>query len=187
MRGQLLLTGVALLAATLVIRAADAPVVSVHETSTGAFVVSARFTVAEGPDVAHTVLTDYANIPRFMPDVRASEIIERQDGLVRVAQEAVSEYLFFSKRVHLTLDVEEGTQSIRFRDRCNKSFHVYEGSWTVAPHEGGTELVYRLTAKPAFSVPGFVIRRLLNRDARVMIERLRTEIADRGGRILADR
>ena len=187
MRAHLLLTSVAVLAATLVIRAADAPVVRVQEDSSGAFVVTARFQVAEAPDTARAVLTDYANIPRFMPDVRASEVIDRQDGLVRVSQEAVSEYLFFSKRVHLTLDVEEGAQTIRFRDRCNKSFHVYEGAWTLTPHEAGTELAYELTAKPAFSVPGFVIRKLLNRDARVMIERLQTEIAVRGGRLLADR
>jgi hypothetical protein len=32
-----------------------------------------------------------------------------------------------------------------------------------------------------------VIRKLLNRDARVMIERLQTEIAARNGRLLAER
>jgi ribosome-associated toxin RatA of RatAB toxin-antitoxin module len=180
MKAHVLLTGVAVIAATLVTAAADAPLVSVRENATGAYVITARFRIDETADIARAVLTDYANIPRFMPDVLASEVVERENGIVRVTQEAVSEYMFFSKRVHLALDIEEGTRTIRFRDRCNKSFHVYEGAWTLTPQADGTELAYELTAKPAFSVPGFVIRKLFNRDARAMVERLRSEIAARG-------
>jgi hypothetical protein len=175
-----LLTAVAVFCATLVVGASDGTVISVQKNSAGAYVVTARFRIDETSAAARAVLTDYANIPRFMPDVRASEVVERQDGLVRVNQEAVSEYLFFSKRVHLALDVEEGPQTIRFRDRCNRSFHVYEGAWTLTPREDGTELTYELVARPAFSVPAFIIRKLLNRDARVMLERLQAEIAARG-------
>jgi hypothetical protein len=58
---------------------------------------------------------------------------------------------------------------------------------TLVPGEDGTELCYQLTAKPAFSVPAFVIRKLLNRDARTMLERLRAEIAARGEGALAAR
>lgn len=187
MHAPILLTSVAVLAATLTAGASDTPSVSVRENSSGAYVVTARFHTSEAPDVARAVLTDYANIPRFMPDVRESEVVERQDGVVRVRQEAVSEYMFFSKRVHLALDVEEGTHTIRFRDRSNRSFDVYEGAWTLVPREDGTELSYELRAKPAFSVPAFVIRKLLNRDARTMLERLRAEIEARGEGSLAAR
>jgi ribosome-associated toxin RatA of RatAB toxin-antitoxin module len=179
-RAHLLLTAAAVLGAALTAAAADGTLVSVQENAAGAYVVTARFRTGEAPEIARAVLTDYVNIPRFMPDIRASEVVERQDGLVRVNQEAVSEYMFFSKRVHLSLDVEEGLQTIRFRDRCNRSFHVYEGAWTLTPRENGTELTYELVAKPAFSVPGFIIRKLLNRDARVMLERLQAEMAARG-------
>jgi ribosome-associated toxin RatA of RatAB toxin-antitoxin module len=125
------------------------------------------------------VLTDYDNIPHFMPDVRSSRVLERREGAVRVEQEAVSRFLLFSKRIHLVLDIEEGADVIRFRDRCNDSFESYEGSWTIKALPGGTEVTYELSARPAFSVPGVVIRKLLNRDATVMIGRLRKEIASR--------
>ena len=46
-----------------------------------------------------------------------------------------------------------------------------------APERSGTDLIYELTAKPAFNVPGMVLRRLLDRDAREMIDGLRAEIA----------
>jgi hypothetical protein len=39
--------------------------------------------------------------------------------------------------------------------------------------------VYALLAKPTFSVPAVVLRKLLTRDAREMIEGLRVEIGKR--------
>ena len=187
MRAQVLLASVAIIMTTLAAATADTADVTVEEHASGAYVVIARFRTGEAADVAHAVLTDYANIPRFMPDVRASEVVERQEGIVRLRQEAISEYMFFSKRIHLALDIEETPQVIRFRDRSNKSFHVYEGAWTLTPQDNGTELTYELVAKPAFAVPGFVIRKLLNRDAREMLKRLQAEIAARGQRNCAAR
>lgn len=152
--------------------------VTVREKS-GAYFVAARFTVPEPSGVVREVLTDYANIPRFMPHVRTSRVLDRQNAQVRLEQEAVSSYLMFSKRIHLVLDVEETADTIRFRDRCNKSFVQYEGAWTIAVRSGHTELTYELTADPAFSVPAFVLRKLLDRDANLMIEGLRAEISGR--------
>src|SRR5688572_17690072 len=134
--GALLVAAVAAGAAT-----SDAPVISVQEAG-GAYTVTARFTVTESDTLVREVLTDYANIPRFMPDVRSSEVLERQAGSVRVQQEAVSKYMMFSRRVHLVLDVEEGPEVIRFRDRCNRSFASYEGAWTIVRRGGVTDVRY---------------------------------------------
>ena len=165
-------------AVTVVAATGAAPEISVQEAG-GAYTVTARFTVATAESVVREVLTDYANIPRFIPGVRSSEVVDRQDGVVRVRQEAVSKYMMFSKRVRLLLDVEERPGVIRFRDSGNESFALYEGAWTIERRGGLTEIRYELTAQPAFSVPGFVLRNLLNRDAGVMIERLCAEIAAR--------
>jgi carbon monoxide dehydrogenase subunit G len=176
---RILATGLLLLGAALPLSAADdQPVISVSE-SDGRYAVTARFAVPEPPAVVRQVLTDYANIPRFMPDVRRSVIVERDEQRVRVEQEAVSTYMMFSKKVQLVLDVEEGDAVIAFRDRCNLSFESYEGSWALHARGAGTLIEYQLFARPAFSVPGFVLRRLLNRDATVMVERLREEIRTR--------
>jgi len=180
MFARFLVTSVVVIATTLVAHAAtpDEPVVSVRETG-GTYVVEARFSVAAPASVVREVLTDYASIPRFMPGVRTSEVLEREEGYARVEQEAVSKFMMFSKRVHLVLDVDEDGQVIRFRDRCKKSFERYEGAWTISEHNGRTEIAYELTAQPAFSVPEFVLRKLLNRDARLMIDGLRNEVGVR--------
>lgn len=175
-----LMTSVALVAASLTAGTASIaqPVTSVRERD-GVYTVAARFDVPESAAVVHDVLTDYPHIPRFMPDVRTSRVVERAPGYARVEQEAVSRFMMFSRRVHLVLDVEESPGVIRFRDRCKRSFVQYEGAWTIENSGGHTEVRYELTARPAFRVPDFVLRKLLERDAAAMIERLRGEIGVR--------
>jgi hypothetical protein len=155
--------------------------VSVLEES-GAYRVAASFEVQQGADVVLAVLSDYEQIPRFMPDVRTSVIRERAPGRLVVEQEAVSQFLMFSKNVHLVLEVIESRDGIRFVDRCGRSFTHYEGAWRVAQKDDGTTVTYDLIARPVFDVPGFILKRLLKRDSAEMISRLRQEIAARATR-----
>lgn len=152
--------------------------VSVKEVQ-GVYHVAAQFEVPQSVDAALGVLKDYERIPRFMPDMRTSVVRERLGTQVIVEQEAVSKMLMFSKRVHLLLEVTEEPGALRFVDRCGRSFAHYQGAWLAASSEGRTLIRYELQAKPAFSVPEALLRRLLRRDATQMIERLRNEIAAR--------
>jgi hypothetical protein len=146
----------------------------------GAYQVSVTFTIQEPIAVARRVLTDYENIPRFMPDVVSSRVIARGAAGVVVEQEAVARVLFFSKHVQLRLDIQEEPGAIRFRDRSGQSFTRYEGRWLLSERDGHGVITYELTAQPAFDVPGWVLTRLLKRDAERLIERLQGEIRARG-------
>jgi uncharacterized protein YndB with AHSA1/START domain len=145
----------------------------------GIYTVVARFLVDRPPSVAFTVLTDYEQIPRFMPDVRTSIVRERGAGWAVVEQEAVSSFMTFSKRIHLVLDIVEQPDALMFRDRCARSLVRYEGAWRLAHLDGHTTITYELTAEPSFDVPGWMLKRLLRRDSAEMIERLQREIAAR--------
>lgn len=157
------------------------PQVSVRE-DLGTYVVAASFDVPQAAGVALAVLSDYEQIPRFMPDVRTSVVLERSQGRLLVAQEAVSKFMMFSRTVHLLLEVTEEGDTITFVDRGGKSFTTYAGAWRAVQHDGGTTITYALTARPAFEVSGFVLKRLLKRDSADMIDRLRREIAAREAR-----
>jgi polyketide cyclase/dehydrase/lipid transport protein len=157
-------------------------IVTVHEER-GVYLVSARFQVPQSAAVALAVLTDYERIPRFMPDIKTSVVLERTAGHALVEQEGVSHFMMFSKRVHLVLDISEAADALRFRDRCGRSFVSYEGSWKLAAENGGARIVYELRAQPSFTVPASVLKRLLRRDSGRMIESLRQEFATvEGGR-----
>ena len=157
------------------------PAVTVREEH-GIYSVRARFEVPQLPAVALSVLTDYERIPRFMPGVQTSVVLERGSGRAVIEQEAVSRLMMFSKRVHLVLEIVEGPDTLRFRDRSRRSFARYEGLWRLCEEDGRTEIVYELTAQPSFDVPEFLLKRLLKRDSAQMIESLRHEIAARSAR-----
>lgn len=166
----------AIAAATLT--AGDGEDVSVREEK-GTYHVTAAFEVKESPATAYAVLTDYEHVPRFMPDVRTSIVRERTQERILLEQEAVAKLMFFSKKVQLLLEVQETPDTITFKDTSGKSFARYEGTWTLAARENRTVIGYALTAKPTFSVPKFILTKLLKRDAGRMIEGLRAEMAKR--------
>jgi carbon monoxide dehydrogenase subunit G len=158
--------------------ASGAPDVRVNEDR-GVYSVTARFEVPAPVPVALAVLTDYEQIPRFMPGIKTTLVHERGGGRTVIEQEALSKFMMFSKSVHLVLEISEAAGALSFRDRCRKSFARYEGEWRLTAREGGTELVYTLTAEPSFDVPRFILKRLLERDSKEMIEQLQREIAVR--------
>ncbi len=161
--------------------ASTAPALAVGQDG-DAYTVTARFDVPYPVSTVFEVLSDYEDIPRFMPDIKKSVVHERTNERTVVEQEAVSRVMLFSKRVHLMLAVERTSDALRFRDTSGHSFHRYDGSWQVARQGARTVIDYRLTADPAFSVPEFLIRRLLERDAYETIDRLRAEMGARAAR-----
>lgn len=160
---------------------AVAPQVTVNQSG-GVYSVTARFEVPQTASVALAVLSDYEQIPRFMPDVRRSIVLERGPNRLLVEQEAVSQFMMFSKTVHLLLEITEGADSIRFTDTSKKSFERYQGSWKAVAKDGGTTITYELSAKPGFDVPEFILKRLLKRDSGIMINLLRQEFAARAAK-----
>ena len=164
------------MAAGVTLAAVAAPDVAVTQAD-GSYTVAARFDVPQHPDAVLTVLTDYERIPRYMPEVESSVVRERRGSRVVVEQEAVAKFMFFSRRVHLVLEVDEAADSVRFVDVSGRSFAAYSGAWTLSGENGGTIVGYQLTARPAFDVPSFVLKRLMERDATRMIASLRGEIA----------
>ena len=190
---QALLTMVAAFAATVVFAspldshdqssgsvalAQGKPEITVTETD-GVYRASATFVVTAPMTMVSAVLTDYERIPKFMPDVKRSQVLERSETGLVVEQEATAKFMMFSKKVHLVLDVSQDGGTIRFRDRCGKSFKTYEGAWRLTSSGRSTTVVYELAARPTFEVPPFVLKRLLKRDASVMIDRLKAEIETR--------
>jgi ribosome-associated toxin RatA of RatAB toxin-antitoxin module len=152
--------------------------VSVREDR-GTYTVAARFEIPQSPAEALAVLSDYERIPRFMPEIKTSVVLSRTEGRILVEQEAISRFMMFSKKVHLLLEVTQDDNSLRFVDRCGKSFTTYRGAWRATTSGDRTIVTYELTATPAFEVPEFILKRLLKRDSVQMIDRLQRQIGER--------
>jgi hypothetical protein len=148
----------------------------------GVYSVTASFAVSESPESVMAVLSDYERIPSYVPDMEISRIVARSEAGMMVEQQAVSKFMMFAKRVHLLLDVREGAGTLRFTDRCGKSFSAYSGSWLVGRRDSLTVVDYQLRATPTFEVPTFVLKRLLKRDSAELIERIKVEITAHANR-----
>lgn len=167
--------------ATVALAAEPEPDVKVSEAA-GVYTVAASFVVTQPPTAAMAVLADYDHLSRFMPGLRKSAVTARAGSRVTVEQEADARFLAFSKRICLTLDIDETPLSLRFKDTSGKSFVQYEGSWKLSVVNGQTTVTYALVAKPAFSVPEFLLTRMLKRDSGRMIAALQEEISARARR-----
>jgi hypothetical protein len=77
---------------------------------------------------------------------------------------------------------EEAEASILFRDLSGKDFEFYEGSWRIEPSNQGVWVRYELRARPLFSVPGFVAKRMFKRTAEDLLGQVRLEILRRDRR-----
>src|SRR5579862_7675788 len=103
------------------------------------------FTEASQP-VIWQLLTDYSSISKFSSMVRSSRVTQRKDETVFVKQEAVVNFLIFSKDVTLLLKVtEKPTDEIDFEEVSGKDFEFYAGSWRISQVQGGYWVLYTLS------------------------------------------
>jgi hypothetical protein len=144
------------------------------------FEVESRTRVAVPLLVAWQVLSDYDGIGRFVSSIRESRVVARgRDSLV-VEQVAVGRLFLFSRRMRARLAVvEESPKRIRFEDLSHRDFDVYRGEWRLEPAGDTTEIVYRVIAKPSFSIPDFVARGMFQRTVRDLVAEVAAEMRRR--------
>jgi hypothetical protein len=122
----------------------------------GTFHVYGQFQAPVAREIAWEVLTDYHHIPKFVGALKASLLAENVGPYhVVLHQEFEGGFLFFTKRVHVHLDVLElPLRAIVFTDLARKDFQHYFGAWTLDESPTGELLVrYHLQAKQNFEVP----------------------------------
>jgi len=149
----------------------------------GVYNLEGGFEVDAGPGAVWQVLTDYPDLPRFVPSVRSSVAHVLADGGLVVDQEFEGKAFIFTRDMRVQLTVrQQPEESITFHDLALKDFEVYEGSWRIQPTALGSKVAYFLKAKPREAVPDFIARGAFSGSALEMLRRLRDEIIRSAGR-----
>jgi hypothetical protein len=158
--------------------AVDSGAVAVRVTQTELGIdVEARVQVWAMPAAAWAVLTDYEGIPRIVSSMRTSRVTGRDGNLVTVEQSAVGRVLLVRRRVETMLEVrEEPPARIAFEDVLHRDFETYRGTWEIVERGPRVEIVYRVLARPAFSVPGPIARGAFRRTVRDLVADVAIEI-----------
>lgn len=156
------------------------PIVVRLERGADGLEIEARYRLHAAPATAWDVLTDYEGITRFVHSMRESRVVARGPDFVMVEQSAVGRLFLFRKNLRTRLRVhEEPPRSIRFEDELGRDFDTYRGAWRIEDAGNEIVIVYRLTVRPAFGMPGALARGAFRRAVRELMAEVGVEIERR--------
>jgi len=117
------------------------------------------------PEWLWAVLTDYANLSRFIPNLASSRLLWRRANVVGLEQEGAQTFigLRFRARVQLELTEELEQRQLRFV-MVKGDFRRFEGSWEIGQDARGTTLLYELTVQGCAGMPIGLIEQRLRED-----------------------
>jgi ribosome-associated toxin RatA of RatAB toxin-antitoxin module len=117
------------------------------------------------PDWLWQVLTDYANLSNFIPNLASSRQLWRRENVVGLEQVGSQQFcgLRFSARVELELEEDPAAGELRFQ-MTSGDFRRFEGIWRVDSDGRISRLLYELTVQGRPGMPIGLIEQRLQQD-----------------------
>lgn len=144
-----------------------------------AYEVNVRMDVAGSRAMAWKVLTDYDNLPRFVPGMQSSRIVSGRGEPLLLEQKGASGVLFFKVTTTTVSRIVEIPESeIRF-DLVSGNLKRMRGAWTLSPHDHATMVAYRAELLPEFAVPPLIGPAVMAQNVKTMVEGVAREIERR--------
>lgn len=154
------------------------PVVAVTRSGER-YQVNVRMDVAGSRALVWRVLTDYENLPRFVPGMQSSRIVSGRGEPLLLEQKGESGVLFFKLTTTTVSRILETPESeIRF-ELVSGNLKRMQGSWALSPHDHGTSVGYRAELVPEFAVPPLIGPAAMAQNVKAMVEGVVREIERR--------
>jgi len=148
------------------------------------FEVTAIGFVHAPPEQAWKVLTDYARLPEFVPDLVSVRVLSRNGNAVRIEQMSSAGFLFLSQTIRLVLQIEESPPSTIDVALVEGDMRRYDTHWDLEPvgHDGatGTRVTFSGVMEPKFFVPPLFGRAIMEANLKRTVEAVVAEIERRG-------
>lgn len=131
----------------------------------GARRLAVQLRLALEPDWLWAVLTDYAHLSRFIPNLASSRLLWRRGNRVGLEQVGTQQFcgLRFSARVELELEEDREAGELRFEMRSG-DFRRFDGVWRVDCDNSSTRLLYALVVQGKPGMPIGLIEQRLQQD-----------------------
>lgn len=120
------------------------------------FSVQARATLAASAATAWRVLTDYANLPRFIPGLTTSAVLRRGADRAMLEQKGEARFLVFTYPIEVRLDVVESPQAWVISRAVGGNVRHMSGRYDLQPRDNGVLLRYTGELEPDFTLPPLV-------------------------------
>jgi ribosome-associated toxin RatA of RatAB toxin-antitoxin module len=127
--------------------------------------LAVKLRLALDPDWLWSVLTDYANLHCFIPNLQSSRLLWRRGNRVGLEQVGSQQFcgMRFSARVLLELEEDRQHGSLRFT-LVEGDFRCFEGAWRVGRDGISSWLLYELTVQGKPGMPIGLIEQRLQQD-----------------------
>jgi len=108
------------------------------------------------PPLAWAVLTDFAHMADFVPNLTRSEILESRDNLIKVGQKGTARYGFFSTDFESVRDIRLAPPNEIRAHGIGANIKRLESVMQLEAEPGGTRLHYHAEVVPGFWFPPMI-------------------------------
>ncbi|MGV8803371.1 MAG: SRPBCC family protein [Polaromonas sp.] len=149
----------------------------VHSGET--FTVDVTVHTPAAPALAWAVLTDFDHMAGFLPNLTSSQIMERSDTLLKVAQKGVARFGFFSKSFESIREIELNP-SVEIRaNNVGGNLKRMQSVMQLQPEGTGTRLTYHADVVPGFWFPPMIGPSLVRHETAEQISAMLKEMLRR--------
>jgi len=127
--------------------------------------LAVQLRMALDPAWLWAVLTDYANLSRFIPNLESSRLLWRRANVVGLEQVGSQSFIGMRFKAKVELELTEHHQEQRLSFTMSKGdFRRFEGAWQIGHDGAGTTLFYELTVQGCVGMPIALIEQRLRED-----------------------
>jgi ribosome-associated toxin RatA of RatAB toxin-antitoxin module len=135
------------------------------------------------PQQTWRVMTDYARLPEFVPNLSSTRVIARKGNEVVIEQNGTAGFWFIQRKVRLVARIIEQPISAVDLTFVDGDMKLYTARWELAPSMqngmGGTLITYTATMEPDFFVPPLVGQLVVQTDVRRTMAAIIAEVGRR--------
>lgn len=127
--------------------------------------LAVRLRVDLDPAWLWAVLTDYAHLSRFIPNLETSRLLWRRGNVVGLEQVGSQSFMGLRFKAQVQLELTEELEQRRLSFVMIKGdFRRFEGIWQIGHDRSGTTLLYELTVQGCVGMPIALIEQRLRDD-----------------------
>ena len=156
--------------------------------------ITASIVIDSSLDDVWSILTDYNNLSKHVPNLVQSYLVPNPEGKIRLFQEGAQRIIGFDFRASLTMDMTEEKEDegkalrekkLTFKLLTSRMFDSFDGAWTLRYHSRSreydpktqrytvkykTKLTYSVYVRPKGPVPVIALEWRIREDIPINLE-----------------
>mgnify|MGYP006285994381 CR=1 FL=1 len=142
--------------------------------------LAVQLRLALDPQWIWSVLTDYDQLSRFIPNLQVSRLLWRRANVVGLEQEGAQTFMGLRFKAKVQLELTEHLVERRLSFVMTKGdFRRFEGAWQIGQDSAGTTLLYELTVQGCVGMPIGLIEQRLREDLAANLRAVQREAGRR--------